>query len=157
MRRSVYIETTIISYLAANPHTDIIRAAHQLLTWQWWNERKQLFDLFASELVYQEASAGDANVALRRLALLKNIPRLESSPIAEALAEQLVTQKALPQQAVADAAHIAIAAAHNVDYLLTWNCRHLANISLQKRVWTVIQTAGLESPLICTPEQLMEK
>jgi predicted nucleic acid-binding protein len=122
----------------------------------WWRRRRPHFDLYVSRLVVDEASAGDADAAERRLVLLKDVPRLEVTQAASVLAARLVAESAIPREAVDDALHVAIAAAHGMDYLLTWNCRHIANAAMRNRIADVCMASGLEAPVICTPEELLE-
>lgn len=153
MKPRVYLETTVPSYLTAWPSRDLVRAAHQQITQEWWANRGS-FELYSSRLVVQECQAGDSQAAADRLAALAGIPLLEQTPDAAALAEALLHGVPLPERAAADAVHIAIAAVHGLDYLLTWNCTHIANVTLRPRIEAVCRAAGYEPPLICTPEEL---
>jgi hypothetical protein len=126
MMPSVYLETSIISYLAAQPSRDLVTAAHQQITYDWWRRRRSAFDLFVSQLVIDEAAAGDPDAAARRSALIGELPLLDVTPAVTSFAAFLVEAAALPVRAGADALHIALAAVHEVDYLLTWNCAHIA-------------------------------
>lgn len=154
MKPKVYLETTIVSYLTARPSRDLIIAAHQQLTREWWDNQRAEFDLYTSQLVVQEASAGDAAMAQKRLELLARLPLLTVNPAALALARALIARGPLPNKAGADALHIAVAAVHGLDYLLTWNCRHIANARMYTAVAFKCRTAGYEPPVICTPEEL---
>lgn len=156
MPPTIYVETTIPSYLAARPSRDLVTAAHQQLTVEWWQVRRASFTLFVSELVLAEAGAGDADLAARRLTYLADIPSLAITADAQSLAGRLLASGVLPANAAADALHLAIAAAHRVDYLLTWNIRHLANAAIRRRVERITGEAGLVAPVLCTPEELME-
>jgi predicted nucleic acid-binding protein len=151
-----YIETSVISYLASRPSRDVVVAAHQALTRQWWDERSAQFELVVSELVAEEAARGDANAAEARLAALEGIPILGMSDEAVALAEHLLSTGLIPRESVADALHIALAAVNGIDYLLTWNHKHLANALLRTRIEAAVEDAGYTAPVICTPEELME-
>ena len=153
MKPTVYVETTIPSYLTAWPSRDLVRAAHQQITREWW-ARRDGFDLYSSRLVLQECQAGDAQAAADRLAVLAGIPLLEQGTEAAELAEALMRGVPLPQKAAADSLHIATAAVHGMQYLLTWNCAHLANVALRPQIEEVCRAAGFEPPLICTPEEL---
>lgn len=155
MKNKLYLETTILSYLGARPSRDLIVAAHQQLTQDWWTSHRQEFDLYASQLVQQEAAAGDAEAAARRLELLRATKLLATTEEALALADALVNRKAVPQTAPEDAAHIAIATVHGMDFVLTWNCKHIANARLQKAIETVCSDLGYDLPVICTPEELL--
>lgn len=156
MRPKVYLETTIPSYLTAWPSRDLVKAAHQQITREWWQNRTR-FDLYISQLVLREASGGDAEAARLRLEALRGIPVLALSPAASALAQQLVQQGLLPENTVADALHIAIAVVNGMDYLLTWNCAHIANAALRHRIEAICRASGYEPPVLCTPEELMEE
>lgn len=153
MKPTVYVETTVPSYLTAWPSRDLVRAAHQQITREWWNHRDE-FDLYLSRLVVQECEGGDAQAASDRIAALKGIPLLAQGPEVSALAESLMRDVPLPEKAAADSLHIATAAVHRMKYLLTWNCAHIANVVLRRKIEAVCRAAGFEPPLICTPEEL---
>jgi hypothetical protein len=152
-RPTVYVETTIPSYLTAWPSRDLIRAAHQHITREWW-ARRDGFDLYSSRLVVQECQAGDPEAATDRQGALSGIPLLEQTTEAAELAEAPVRDVPLPANAAADALHIATATVHGMQYLLTWNCTHIANVALRSQIEAVCRAAGYEPPLICTPEEL---
>jgi predicted nucleic acid-binding protein len=152
----VYIETTVISYLTARPSRDVVIAGHQQITREWWESRRERFEIVASQLVLQEASAGDQEAAQQRLAVLADVPLLELSEDAFVLAQALVDSGAVPRQAIEDAVHIAVAVANGVDYLMTWNYRHLANAAMRASIDRICRAAGYEPVVICTPEELLE-
>lgn len=152
----IYIETSVVSYLTSRPSRDLIIAAHQTLTKNWWTDRADKFELKISELVLKEASGGDAEAARLRLTAIENLDVLTVSEEAIVLAERLVEFGPIHEDYSADALHIAICAVNGMDYLLTWNCKHLANAALRKRIENIIQEAGYAAPLICMPEELME-
>ena len=152
---SVYIETTVISYLAARPSRDLQVAAHQQASHDWWRERRGGFECYVSQVVLDEIGAGDAEAAEDRTRLIQGVPVLAATEQAEALTMAILADGAIPARAVRDAAHIAVAAVHGVDYLLTWNCTHLANAQVMRRVSGVCESRGFRMPLICTPEELM--
>jgi len=156
MKPKVYLETTIISYLTARPSRDLITAAHQHITQQWWDTQRTRFDLFVAPPVMQEAQAGDPEAAARRLATLHGIPLLTLSEEATALAQALIAPGPLPPNAVVDALHIAIAAVNGMHYLLTWNCTHIANAAIRSGIEDVCRAHGYEPPVLCTPEELLE-
>lgn len=156
MQPKVYVETTVVSYLTARLSRDIVVAAHQQITQEWWDTRREQFELVASQLVVREASAGDAEAARERLELLSSMTLLEVTPEALTLAQELVGVGAVPTQAAEDALHIAIAVTNGVEYLLTWNHRHLANAALRTKIEQVCRSAGYEPAIICTPEELLE-
>ncbi|MCK6484335.1 MAG: type II toxin-antitoxin system VapC family toxin [Phycisphaerae bacterium] len=154
---TVYIETTVISYLTAWPSRDLVRAAHQQITREWWESRRPGFSLYASQLVLNEAASGYPKAAADRLQILAAFPLLEFRPPTLALAESLERALQLPYHARADALHVAVCAANGIDYLLTWNCRHLANATLAPKIERACLAHGLVSPRIVTPEQLLEE
>jgi hypothetical protein len=156
MKQRVYIETTIVSYLTARPNRDVVVAAHQELTRQWWETRSSAFDLLVSELVREEAMKGDVEASDKRMATIAEIPILRTTDEAVALADQLISRGPIPRESAADALHIAIAAVNGLEYLLTWNCKHLANAALRGRIEALVEEAGYACPVICTPEELME-
>ncbi len=151
---TVYLETTIVSYLVARPSRDLIVAGHQQLTREWWDHRRSNFDSFISQLVLDEAAAGEGEQAALRLRALHGLPLLTISPEVERLAGEFV-QRVLPPSAARDAVHLAAAVANKLDYLLTWNCAHLANAQILKRLDPVAEAAGFKLPRVCTPEELM--
>ena len=153
MGPTVYVETTIPSYLTAWPSRDLVRAAHQQITREWW-DRRAAFALRTSRLVVEECRAGDPAAANLRLEALAGIPLLELTSDAALLANVLIRGVPLPERAAADALHVAVAAVHRVQYLLTWNCAHLANVTLRPQIEAVCRLAGFAPPLICTPEEL---
>ena len=154
MKPRVYLETTIPSYLAAWPSRDLVRAAHQQITREWWGQRRGLFDLYISQLVLGECQGGDPTAALDRLKIIEGLPLLEQTMEATQLAQSLLEEVPLPERATVDAMHIAVAAVHGIDFLLTWNCTHIANAALRDRIELVCRTNGFEPPTICTPEEL---
>lgn len=157
MKPKVYVETTVISYLTARPSRDVIIAAHQQITDEWWVTRKKDFDLFASQLVWNEAEAGDREMSRKRLAALEPVELLEVTEEALSLAKELVEKGPLPQKAAEDAIHIAVAVIHGMDYLLTWNCSHLANAAMRSKIEQICRSKGYEPTVICTPEELLEE
>lgn len=153
---SVYIETSIISYLAAKPSRDLLTAACQQITLEWWEDKRNEYNLFTSELVVAEAKIGDQDAAAKRLKLLRGVSELKITDDVRQIAATLVAQGALPGKAQADALHIAIAAVHGMDYLLTWNCRHIDNPATKPLVRKVCSEEGCLCPEICTPIEIME-
>ena len=156
MKPKVFLETSVISYLTALPSRDLIVAAHQQLTREWWNTRDR-FDIFVSQAVLREARAGDPVAADRRLAAIRGIPVLDVTQEASDLAESLLRDGALPARAAIDALHVAVAVISGTDYLLTWNCTHLAHPRIRGIIEGLCRNAGLEPPAICTPEELLEE
>jgi predicted nucleic acid-binding protein len=155
MKANLYVETTIVSYLAARPSRDTIVAAHQQITRDWWRLRRKRFALYCSQLVVREVGAGDRTAAAHRLALLRALPLLEINALATEVARALLDVGAIPKKATEDALHVALAAAHGMEYLLTWNCKHIANAEIRAAVAAVCHANGCEAPVICTPEELM--
>jgi hypothetical protein len=155
MKPKVYIETTIPSYLTAWQSRKQIRAEDQQTTREWWAMR-EAFELYVSELVLAECRAGDPIAALDRLAALHGLAALSHSAEADKLAEALMFGVPLPEMAAADALHIALASIHGMQYLLTWNCSHIANPVLRPQIEAVCREAGYEPPLICTPKELTQ-
>lgn len=155
MKPRVYLETTIPSYLTAWPSRDLVRAAHRQITREWWERRRSQFELFISQVVVRECQAGDPAAASERLVVVQDLPLLEQTEAATGLAQALLEQVPLPERAAVDALHIAVAAVHGMDYLLTWNCTHLANAALRDPIESVCRASGYEPPAICTPEGLL--
>jgi predicted nucleic acid-binding protein len=153
--KSVYIETSIFSYLTARPSANLVSAARQRLTCDWWDNCKSRFDLFISPLVELEASRGDPAAAQRRLSAMEGLPSLEIIPEVAELTSLLLREGALPPKAEDDAAHVSLAAVHGIDYLLTWNCRHIDNAEMKPVIRSVCAVYGSPCPEICTPEELL--
>ena len=156
MAERAYIETTVVSYLTARPNRDVVIAGHQQITHEWWDTRRESYELCVSQLVQKEAGAGDSQAAQERLEVLKAMTLLETSDQALDLAKELIQAGALPAKAADDALHIAVAAMNGIPYLLTWNCRHLANATMRPVIETVCAGKGVKAPIICTPEELLE-
>ena len=157
MKPRVYVETSVVSYVTAQPSRDIVIAGRQQVTREWWATAANRFELVISGLVRQEAMSGDPEAAERRLAVLESVVRrVEATREAQELTDLLLDAAAFPAVAARDAAHVAIAAANGVEYVLTWNFRHMANAVVRPRIDAVCRNAGFEPPVICTPEELME-
>jgi hypothetical protein len=154
---AVYLETTFVSYLVALPARDLVSAAHQQITRDWWQRRRSQFRCVISQIVIDEISAGDESEVIKRLDIVKALEVLTASADAESLTAAIVAAGVLPEKAVRDAAHIAVATVHGVQYLLTWNCRHLANAQISRRVARICSEQGFVMPTICTPEELFEE
>jgi hypothetical protein len=152
---SVYLETTFISYLVARPSRDVIIAGHQQTTQDWWENRRREFDCAVSQIVMDEASVGDPTEVHKRLTIISSLPSLAVTDEANALTKAIMAAGILPPQLIRDAAHVAVAAVHAADYLLTWNCKHLANAQISRRIAVVCAKWGSKMPIICTPEELM--
>jgi|SRR6516162_5513263 len=152
---SVYLETTFISYLVGRPSRDVIVAGHQQTTQDWWDNRRSEFECSVSQVVIDEASVGDPTEVQKRLAIISGLPSLAITEDANALTQAIMAAGVLPPHLVRDAAHVAVAAVHTIDYLLTWNCKHLANAQIVRRIAVVCEKLGRKMPIICTPEELM--
>jgi len=152
---TLYLETSVPSYFAARPSTDVIIAGHQLLTRDWWESRISDYEVFVSELVLEEAERGDREAAEKRCSAIAQFGMLRVTPEALDLAKVYLKRLPLPSNAEADAVHLALASISGMDYLLTWNCRHIARGSIIRSVPIVNGEFGYESPTICTPEELL--
>ena len=155
MPRRIYIATTIPSYLTARPSRDIVQAARQQLTREWWDVERRNYDLCISQIVLDKAAAGDAEAAQRRMAVIDTLPLLDLTFEVDGLAETIMQSGLLPVSASRDAVHIAVTAVHQVHFLLTWNCRHIANATIFRDLQHIIMSAGYDVPVICTPEELL--
>ena len=155
--RTVYIETSIASYLTARASRDLRAAAWQQTTIQWWEQERPKYELFTSELVLVEARAGDTDAAQRRLAALNDLLLLGVTDDAKDLADRLMADGVMPVQAAADALHVAVASVHRMDYLLTWNCRHIDNAATKPLIRSICAVAGYVCPEICTPLELLSE
>lgn len=152
---SVYLGTSFISYLVARPSGDLLVAAHQKTTQDWLADRRGMFNCYVSQVVIDEVSAGDPTEAQKRLTVIDALAALELTSGAESLTLAIMASGTLPESAGRDAAHVAVAAYHEIDYLLTWNCKHLANAQIMRKIELVCQAAGYRMPIMCTPEELM--
>ena len=155
MAHTVYLETSIISYLTARPSRDLVTAARQELTREWWGRRRAAFEVYVSAAVIAEARAGDSEAATRRLSVLAHLPLLDITPAATRLAHALARALYLPQRAAADAVHVAVAASHGIEFLLTWNSTHIANAELRPTIERVCRDRRFTPPILCTPDELL--
>jgi len=155
VKPTVYIETTIPSLLTAWPNRDVEILAQQIATKEWWEKRRLAFDLYVSQEVLKEVARGDADAARDRLAALAECRILRATDRAEALTERILATGLIPARAASDAVHIGFAAAHEMDFLLTWNCRHILNKTIERQLAGVCATMGLSLPVLCTPSELM--
>lgn len=151
-KSSIYLETSFISYLTNRMSRDLIVAAHQQVTKTWWEKRRNDFDLYISEVVINEISAGNKEESQKRVELVRTSTKLLSiDQEAEKLAQVFLTEGALPKKAAEDASHVAIAAVNGIDYLLSWNCKHIANVEIIRVIMDICEERGYQAPLICTP------
>jgi len=155
LKYKLYLETTIPSYLTSWPSRDLIIAGHQQITKEWWKRRKGAFDMYVSQLVVDEAKAGNDEAARARLKVITGLRLLDITEEVERLAIRILSSGVIPMKAATDAAHIAIASVHGMEYLMTWNCVHLANAIITKQVARICEQEGFECPVICTPEELL--
>ncbi|MBE9088456.1 MAG: type II toxin-antitoxin system VapC family toxin [Dolichospermum sp.] len=155
MSETVYIETSILGYLTARPSRDIVVAANIEVTKEWWNTRRGDFQLYSSQAVVKETSQGDVVIASQRLEIPANLSLLDLNQAVLDLAEQFLERSNLPAKADIDAVHIAAATVHGMDYLLTWNCKHIANAQIQGKLAEISLDFGYELPILCTPYELL--
>jgi len=157
VKPTVYVENSVVSYLTARRSQKNVRVAgHQDITREWWNTKRHEFELYASAVVVEEASDGNATAAAARLEIIAQLTLLEVTQEARDLAAILLRETRIPAKATADALHIATAAVHGVDYLISWNCKHIANAVIFRSVERACRKNGYEPPVLCTPEELME-
>jgi predicted nucleic acid-binding protein len=152
---SLYVASSIVSYLRQRPSSDLVRAARQVLTHRWWNNERTKYELVVSQYVIDEISAGDPTLASDRLRALDGIPLLPPAPEIAQIAAAIMSRAILPPKAQVDALHIAAVAHHRIQYLLTWNCTHIANAKIMPRIHNVLNGLGIPIPIICTPEELL--
>ena len=155
MNESIYIETIIFGHLTARPTDNLIVAANVKITQDWWNDHRRSFTLYASEIVEDEAGKGDPEMASQRLNLLQSLKLLELTEEVFELSQAFLNQSNLPQKASNDALHMALATVYNLDYLLTWNCKHMANAQIQRKLAQISSDLGYILPVICTPYELI--
>jgi predicted nucleic acid-binding protein len=153
----VYLETSVVSYLVGRLSRDVIVLGNQELTREWWSSRRGEYNLFISEVVVGEASLGDPELARQRLVLAKDLPLLAVTEESERLAPLLLRAAGLAPNAETDALHMAVAAVHGMDYLLSWNCKHIANATIRRAIEKQCRLSGYEPPVICTPQELTER
>ncbi|NER93522.1 MAG: type II toxin-antitoxin system VapC family toxin [Symploca sp. SIO1B1] len=156
-KMSVYIETSVISYLTSKMSRDLVIAAHQEISLVWWEKRRFNYRLFISRVVMDEITAGDEQLAQRRGKLVEGIRLLPITEEMTKLAKHFVEKGILPQKSAADALHVAIAAISKIDFVLSWNCRHIANAEIKKAIGKACQSLGYQAPSICTPLELLDR
>ena len=155
MSETVYIETSILGYLTARPSRDLVVAANIEITREWWDTCRSAFQLYSSQAVVKETSQGDTEIASQRLEIIRNLALLDLNQSVLNLAEQFLERSSLPTKADVDAVHIAAATVHGMDYLLTWNCKHIANAQIQRKLAEISLDLGYELPILCTPYELL--
>ncbi len=154
VKPTVYIESSVISYLTSRPSRDVVIAARQAISHDWWKNHRQRFELRVSALIEEEISRGDALAIERRIAWIEGIPSLSVSDSALELAEMLLAQSAVPKGSEEDALHIGIAAAQGIDFLLTWNFKHINNAETKSLIANVVESYRFVCPQLCSPEEL---
>ena len=154
-KKTVYIETSIVSYLTARPSRDLLAAAWQQVTIDWWDTQRDRFELYASDIVLEEAGKGDDIAAARRLKALDEIPLLAITNEVLSFSEKIIIAGAIPKSAIGDSLHVALSAVHGIDYLLTWNYRHIDNAETKPQIRMICQENKYVYPEICTPQELM--
>ncbi|PMB47955.1 DNA-binding protein [Fischerella thermalis CCMEE 5205] len=155
MSETVYIETSILGYLTARSTRNLILAANIEVTKEWWDSRRSGFALYISQVVLDEVARGDTEIAAKRLEILNGLPLVELNQSVRSLSAQFLTRSNLPPKASDDAVHIAAATVHGLDYLLTWNCKHIANAQIQRKLAQISLDFGYQLPVICTPYELL--
>ena len=155
-RPTVYIETTVIGHLVGRMLADPIVAGRQAVTRDWWPIAARSYHLFVSRLVADECAGGDPEAAAERLAVLDSLEFVAASPAADELTRRLIAARAIPATEPRDAAHVSLATVHGIEYLVTWNFKHIANATARALIEFVCRNAGYEPPIICTPDQLPE-
>jgi len=156
VKPSVYVETSVIGHCVSRPSRHVVTAGHQMVTRRWWEFDLPKFDAFISQVVLDEISAGDVKAAQERLTIVQGMAVLELTNEIEALAKQYFARIDLPGRARADAFRLALATSHGMDYLVTWNCKHIASARVRKLIEDFNDVRGLATPVICTPEELLE-
>lgn len=155
MSETVYIETSILGYLTARATKNLILAANIEVTRDWWELRRSNFKLYISQVVLDEIAEGDSEIAAQRLEIVRDFPLLELNQAVRDLAGQFLARSNLPPKAADDAVHIATATVYDLDYLLTWNCKHIANAQIQRKLAEISLNLGYQLPIICTPYELL--
>lgn len=156
VKPSVYVETSVISYYTASPSRDLIIAAHQQITQEWWKMALNKYEVFISPVVLEEIARGDQNAAENRLKVIQNFSVLDVVPQVKDLAEEYFLAIGIPEKAKADAYHLAVAAWHGMDFVSSWNCKHIASGRVKSIVYDINSLRSIKTPFICTPEELME-
>lgn len=151
----VYLESSVISYLVSSPSQSVVVAGHQYATRKWWDKRRNEFELFISQEVIDEISLGNPIEAQKRVEITAEIARVKSDKRARELTQRLLKSGTLPAKAAADAMHLAISVTNGIDYLLTWNCKHLANAHIRRKIEEVCESLGYSPLVICTPDELL--
>ena len=155
LKQKVYVESSVISYLTARPSNDLIKRANQKITKEWWQSAASRFDLFVSAVVMKEIAGGDRDAAKSRIAIAENLALVDLPIEAVSMARAIIEQSAMPKKAEVDAMHVAVASYARHDYLVTWNCTHIANAEIRKAIEIIARKFNVNCPVICTPQELM--
>lgn len=156
MNEKVYVESSVISYYAAKPSRDLIVAAHQQITHEWWEIVRPQVECFVSPFVIQEISLGDEEAAKKRNNAIREFPVLEINREIQEIAQKYFVALTIPDKAKLDASHLAVAVWHEMDYVLSWNCKHIVSGRVKKVLENINDKLNLKTPILCTPEELME-
>ena len=157
MMKTLYLETSVIGYLTARTSQNLIVAANMAVTREWWDTCRDNFEMYVSETVFNEAGRGDPEMAQKRIEVIADLPSLFANEAVTELTQQFLQQTNLPPKASDDALHIALATVYDLDFLVTWNCRHIANPNIQKKLSEISTNFGYQLPILCTPYQLRGK
>lgn len=155
MKPRIYVETSVISYLAARPSADAINATRQHFSYQLWQKREQM-QLLVSDAVISEVQTGDAEAVNNRMVYCNALPLLDAPAHAEVLAHHLIRKKAVPIKAFTDAVHIAIASVHEIRFIASWNFRHIVGAVARRNIELALAEAEAYVPVIATPEEILE-
>jgi len=151
---SVYIETTVISYLISRASTSLKLASEQLITQEWWQEVLPKMKPYISTFVVDEISLGDKSQALKRIEAVSRFEVLQETPEVKTLANLYLKELAIPAKSKVDAFHLAMASIFEIDFMVSWNCKHIANPFFQKKIESINNSFNLITPVICTPREM---
>ena len=152
---TLYMGTTIPSFLLAEPSRDLVASARQEVTRDWWRREHGRFEVFVSQTVLDEAQKGSHSAAQKRPEFLEQFQVLATTHDVDRLAELYVRKQIVPAEKLGDALHLAVASIYRMNFLCTWNLKHIANAFAIRRLRALNAEQGLFTPEICTPEQLL--
>ena len=155
MKKTVYIESSVVSYLTAKSSRDLVIAAYQQITREWWNSESTKYDCFVSDFVFDEISRGDSNAASERMKAIENFKKLSLNQTVLDLAKHYEKGLGIPEKSKLDLYHLAISVGNGMDYILSWNFKHIANAFIREKLFEINSALGLRTPTICTPEELI--
>jgi hypothetical protein len=156
-KQQIYIETSVISYLVSKTSSNIILAAYQQITRQWWDSQLHYYHPFTSDFVLEEISKGDPKLSKERLNTIQKFGKLPVTDDVIELGERYLKQVSIPRKASLDAFHLAISVIHGMDFVLSWNFRHMANAFVRRKLEFINSEIGIQTPTICTPEELIRE